>query len=127
MPRLLFFISLLCGIAGVIAAQPRAASSHLRPQHRAVVERWLSGRKLALRVATLADCTNKEGLAITRRERGKAYHPYYAVGDFNGDREEDFAIALVDPRKQKLRFAVAIFNGPVAGQSSPAYFETNWD
>src|SRR4051794_31943276 len=126
MPRFVLLISLLCGIAGVIGAQPGTPGSHLRPLHREAVERWLSGRKLALRIATLADCTNKEGLAITREERGKAYHPYYVVGDFNGDRKEDFAVALVDPRKRKLRFAVAIFNGPVAGQSPPAYFEANW-
>ena len=123
----------LFGMTGAGNAQQRYqkdqsdGASHLSPQHREAVDQWLSSRKLALRVATVADCSNKEGLAITRKERGKGYHPYYAVGDFNGDRREDFAIALVNPRKRKERFAVAIFNGPVGKQSTPAFFEEGWD
>lgn len=126
-------VVVLCGMTGALKAQQRDqrsqtdGASHLRPQHREAVEQWLASRKLALRVATVADCSNKEGLAITRKERGKGYHPYYAVGDFNGDRKEDFAIALVNPRKRKERFAVAIFNGPLGKQSTPAYFQEGWD
>jgi hypothetical protein len=76
---------------------------------------------------TIADNSNKEGLAITRKERGKGYHPYYAVGDFNGDRKQDFAIALISNRKRKEPFAIAIFNGPVSKNSVPAYFAEGWD
>lgn len=126
-------VVVLCGMTGAVKARQRDqrnqsdASSHLRPQHREAVEQWLVSRKLALRVATVADCSNKEGLAITRKERGKGYHPYYTVGDFNGDRTQDFAIVLVNSRKRKERFAVAIFNGPVGKDSVPAYFEQGWD
>ena len=127
MPRFLIIVLLVCGVITTVNAQPEAAASHLRPQHKEAVERWLSGRKPALRIATLADCLNKEGLAATREQQGKDYHPYYVVGDFNRDRQEDFAIALINPKKRSGRFALAIFNGPVGKQSLPAYFTQNWD
>ncbi len=126
-------VVVLCGMTEAVKAQQRSqrdqsdGASHLQPQHREAVEQWLASRKLALRVATVADCSNKEGLAITRKERGKGYHPYYAVGDFNGDRREDFAIALVNKSKRKNKFAVAIFNGRVSKDSVPAFFEEGWD
>lgn len=125
--RLLLVAVILCGITGAVTAQTVDLVSHLRPQHKVAVEQWLSSRKFALRVATVADCSNKEGLAATREQRGKGYHPYYAVGDFNGDRKEDFAIALVNPGKSKEQFAIAIFNGPVGKNSVPAYFSEGWD
>ena len=87
-------VVVLGGMTEAVKAQQRSqrdqsdAASHLQPQHREAVEQWLASRKLALRVATVADCSNKEGLAITRKERGKGYDPYYAVGGFNGDRRE---------------------------------------
>ncbi len=95
-------------------------ASYLRPEHRKIVQRWLSSRS-HLRLATEADCTNKDGLAATRKEEGRNYHPYYAVGDFNGDGKEDFAVAFVKTRKSKWPFTVAIFNGPFAGNSVPAF------
>ncbi len=111
----------------VVWAQQKDIASHLGSEHREVVEQWLASSKLVLRVATIADNSNKEGLAITRKERGKGYHPYYAVGDFNGDRKQDFAIALISNRKRKEPFAIAIFNGPVIKNSVPAYFAEGWD
>ncbi len=119
--------AVLCGMTQAVNAQQGDAGSHLRPQHKAAVEQWLLGRKLALRVATVADCSNTQGLANTRKERGKDYHPYYAVGDFNGDRKQDFAIALIRDRKSTEAFAIAIFNGPVGKSSVPAYFAEGWD
>ncbi|MDQ6652662.1 MAG: FG-GAP repeat protein [Acidobacteriota bacterium] len=98
----------------------RAAASYLRPEHRAIVEQWLKLRS-ELRLATDADNTNKEGLAATRKEQGRNYHPYYAVGDFNGDGKEDFAVAFIKTRKSKSPFTVAIFNGPLVGNSVPAF------
>lgn len=125
--RWFLLLALLCEIVGAVKAQQRDAASHLRSEHREVVQQWLDSSKLALRVATIADNSNKEGLAITRIEKGKSYHPYYAVGDFNGDRKQDFAIALISKRKRKEPFALAIFNGPVGKNSVPAYFAEGWD
>ncbi|MBA3632919.1 MAG: hypothetical protein H0W58_08955 [Acidobacteria bacterium] len=123
----LLVVLLMCGITGAVKAQQKDVASHLSLEHREVVQQWLASSKLALRVATIADNSNKEGLAITRKERGKGYHPYYAVGDFNGDRKQDFAIALINERKRKAPFAIAIFNGPISKNSLPAYFEEGWD
>lgn len=117
----------LLGTNEVVFAQQKDGAEHLQSQHREAVKQWLDSRKLALRAATVADNANKEGLAITRKERGKSYHPYYVVGDFNGDRKQDFALALINDRKSKEPFAIAIFNGPVSKNSVPAYFEEGWD
>jgi len=117
----------LCCMDEVVKAQQKDVASHLRSEHREVVQQWLTNSKLTLRVATLADNSNKKGIAITRKERGKDYHPYYVVGDFNGDRKQDFAIALIRERKRKEPFAIAIFNGPVGKNSVPAYFAEGWD
>ncbi|MEO7674422.1 MAG: hypothetical protein ABIU09_10155 [Pyrinomonadaceae bacterium] len=120
-------LCVLCALPGTVRSQKKdSATAHLRAPHRAVVEEWLA-KKPNLRLATAADCLNKDGLAITREQQGKDYNPYYAVGDFNRDKREDFAVALVDKRKKKNKFAVAIFNGRVGKDSVPAFFEEGWD
>jgi hypothetical protein len=96
------------------------SASNLRPDHKTVVGEWLKLRP-DLRWATEADNTNKEGLAETRRDRGRNYQPYYAVGDFNGDRKEDFAVALVRKKRSEWPFVFAIFNGPVARATKPTF------
>src|SRR5688500_8256345 len=93
-----------------VSAQ-REAASNLRPAHKTIVENWLKLRT-DLRLATEADNTNKEGLAATRADRGRNYQPYYVVGDFNGDRKEDFAVGFVRKKKSQWPFVFAIFNGP---------------
>jgi len=95
-------------------------AAYLRPEHRAIVEQWLKLRS-NLRLATDADNTNKEGLAATRKDRGRNYQPYYVVGDFNGDRKEDFAVALVKKKKSSWPFVFAIFNGPATRATKPTY------
>lgn len=132
-PYWVLSVVVLCGMTGAVKAQQRDqrnqsdASSHLRPQHREAVEQWLVSRKLALRVATVKDCANEEGLAATRKERGGNYQPYYVVGDFNGDRKEDFAVAVVNDRRRQRKFSFAIFNGPLSKSSVPAYIDENVD
>jgi hypothetical protein len=53
------------------------------------------------------------------------YHPYRAVGDFNGDGVLDFAVVLIDTKlSEAANFAVVIFNGPLpAHDAKPAFFE----
>jgi hypothetical protein len=98
----------------------RESSAYLRPEHRAIVQEWLKLRS-DLRLATDADNTNKEGLAGTRKDRGRNYQPYYVVGDFNGDRKEDFAVAMVKKKKSQWPFVFAVFNGPTARATKPTF------
>lgn len=65
-------------------------------------------------------------------------HPYYAYGDFNRDRFEDFAVVLVDmtvgakPRNYQgneyhyYNAAVAVFNGSPRGYASRPNFMEKW-
>ncbi len=70
---------------------------------------------------------NEDGLAAMRKEKGRNCHPYYAVGDFNGDGKEDFAVALINKHKRKSKFAIAVFNGPVGSKSAPSFLDEQWD
>lgn len=120
-------ISFLVTTATVRPAQLESVS-YLRAQHRAVLRHWLPS-KPELRLAAEKDCLNKEGLKATRQENGQNYQPYYAVGDFNGDGKEDFAIALINQGKRARRFGIAIFNGPFNTRRSslPNFFAEGVD
>lgn len=124
----LFTVTVLFVLSASADSQQKASASHVRAQHAAVIEKWLesSPRRANLRVAIDKDCRNKSGLAYQRRE-DRSYQPYYAVGDFNHDGREDFAIAFVNDRKQKSKFSFAIFNGPFGTNAVPAYVEENVD
>src|SRR5687767_11214886 len=102
---------LLCALCGGAQAQQTGAASHLQPAHREMVEQWL-GQRPNLRLAVDGDYVYKSSLAADRAAFDK-YHPYYAVADFNGDKRNDFVIALVNTQKRTAKFAIAIFNGPV--------------
>jgi hypothetical protein len=103
-------LSLCCLTAG--AAQSDVPS-FIQPAHRQAV-RALLQTKPYLRVATYADVEDKERIDNLNDGFGDAKSPYYAVGDFNGDGRDDFAVAFVNTRRPK-DFAVAIFNGPFGG------------
>jgi len=62
----------LCCMDEVVRAQQKDVASYLRSEHREVVQQWLTNSKLTLRVATLADNSNKEGLAIRAKKAAKA-------------------------------------------------------
>jgi hypothetical protein len=98
-------------------------------QHRAVLQQWLRLRP-QLRLATEVDCVNIEGLQAMRQEYGEHYQPYYAVGDLNGDRAEDFAVALINSQRRARKFAIAVFNGPFSGKAAnprPALYRDGVD
>jgi hypothetical protein len=119
---LLFLI--LCGGT---QAQQQELPSYLDAQHRAVLQRWLKEEQ-GLRLATDADCGQCENeIAHQRKLSGADYHPYYAVGDFNGDGRKDFAVAAIEmdadaEGRVNQRFVVAVFNAPFARRKvEPAY------
>ncbi|MGQ0761968.1 MAG: hypothetical protein ACT4OT_08130 [Acidobacteriota bacterium] len=115
-------------VAGRFDAQPRDFPAYIKPNHTEVIKRWLasSPRRASLRVATDRDCRNKEGLAVERQEN-RSYQPYYAVGDFNHDGRDDFAVAFVNDRKRQSNFSFAVFNGPFPGTGVAAYFNQDSD
>ncbi len=109
-------------------AQVKDAPPYLKGDHREVIEKWLASNlpRASLRIATERDCRNKAGLAAARQEN-RNYQPYYAVGDFNHDGIEDFAVAFIDERKRRNKFSMAIFNGPLRSRSAPAYLLESTD
>jgi len=123
--EILILLLILVFWPGRVNAQQKDTTSYIRPEHREVVERWLA-RRPDLRLATDAD-TNQDGLAQTCKEKGKNYHPYYAVGDFNGDGKEDFAVALINKHKRKWKFAIAVFNGPMGTKRAPSFLDERSD
>jgi hypothetical protein len=115
-----------------VTAQPSlaqiASTVGVRAPHRATLESWLQS-KPRLRLAIEKDCLNREGLAASRAEYGPDYQPYYSVGDFNRDGQQDFAVALINGQNPSRKFAIAIFNGPFNQKrpSLPAFFAEGMD
>jgi hypothetical protein len=122
---------LLLILAGGAQAQKKELPDYLSPQHRGVLQRWLV-REPDLSVATDKDCGQCEtDIANQRRLSGADYHPFYVVGDFNGDGRKDFAVALTEVEadeegRANLKFAVAVFNAPFSRRKiEPAFFKDN--
>lgn len=109
----------------VISQKKENSGAHLRSEHGTVVEAWLVQRT-NFRLAVDADYIDKSFLAA-ERESFENYHPYYLVADFNGDKKDDFAIALVDMHKRSKKFAIAVFNGPITKERTPAFFREGFD
>jgi len=107
---------------------PRELPSYISAQHRDVLQRWLK-QEPNLRVATDKDCGQCESdLESQRRASGPDFHPYYAVGDFNGDGKKDFAVALIELESDaegrlEQKFVVAVFNAPFARRKVEPAFE----
>lgn len=114
--------------ATVVSLTGPAFGSHvLRPEHRRVLNAWLKLHP-TLRLGTDEDCGCEDDIERIRTHSddvGKAvadYHPYAAVGDFNGDGKTDFAVALVDTSKTTKAFTLIVFNGPFGGKAKPPAF-----
>src|SRR5256885_3255328 len=124
---LLLFLTLIVSAR----AQTKELPSYISPQHQMILQQWLK-REPDLRVATDADCGRcADDIANQRRLSGADYHPYYIVGDFNGDGKQDFAIALIEMESEAegrgvQKFVVAVFNAPFNSRKiSPTFFKDN--
>ena len=105
------FLCCLAATAMRASAAQSDVPSFINPAHRQALQSFLK-TKPYLRVATYADAEDKTKLEyVSNVTFGENKSPYYAVGDFNNDGREDFAIAFVNTRSPK-EFPVAIFNGP---------------
>jgi hypothetical protein len=118
--------------------------AHLQSKHREVLQEWLKSKEYLRPAVEEVDNgmfqeknyqdkenyqKNFEGnMRMLRESVGENGYQYYSVGDMNRDGKEDFAILLVDTRKQKEdvdHFALAIFNAPLRKGQSPSYYEEN--
>ena len=124
---LLLFLTLIVSAR----AQTKELPSYISPQHQMILQQWLK-REPDLRVATDADCGRcADDIANQRRLSGADYHPYYAVGDFNGDGKQDFAVALIEVAadaegRVTQKFVVAVFSAPFSRRTiEPAFFKDN--
>ena len=118
--------------------------AHLQSKHREILREWLKTKKYLRPAVEEIDNgmfqeknyqdkenykKNLEGnMKMLRETVGENGYQYYSVNDMNGDGKEDFAVLLVDTRKQKGsgdHFALAIFNAPFTKGQLPSYYEEN--
>jgi hypothetical protein len=89
-------------------------------QHRGALERYLEQRPF-FKIGTDPLCRCDEEFVWFRRIEPR-FQPYYAVGDINDDGIEDFAVGLVDSRKNPdphPMLTVVIFHGPFSKSRPP--------
>src|SRR5687767_10599625 len=100
-------------------ASAQTSLSDLKPAHADILKKWLATKK-GLRLALEKDY-GKDNLDYLRDNEEKTLRPFYAAGDFNGDKKEDFAVILISGRN---KYAAAVFNAPfnAKGVQQPAFF-----
>ena len=101
--------------------------AHLKPEHRTVLRAWLKNRPWLRPAIEEVDSVFKDEPKLIRAGIGKDVNQYYSVGDFNHDGKEDFAVLLADRRYLEDGFALAVFNGRLKKNQSPAYYEEKFD
>lgn len=88
---------------------------YMGPQQAKVLQKWLEMNK-EYRMATLEDCNCIDDVKLMRLGDGEvrkpqpAYQPHYALGDFNGDGIQDFAV-IVRPITSEKGALVLVFLG----------------
>lgn len=109
---------------------PAFGSHTLNPSQERVLKAWLA-KHPEFRVATDADCRCEDDIQQMKTGDGKNwpavpdYHPYSAVGDFNGDGITDFAVVVIDTSKSVKNFELLVFNGPFGPQGkTPAFSQS---
>ena len=107
---LILFVALL---GGVTIAAAEGVPEFVQTQHRATLEGFLIRHPhYFLAPESLCDCD--QDLSLFRAQE-PGFQPYYAVGDINDDKIEDFAVGLLDSRKSneaQPSLTLVIFHGP---------------
>ncbi|MDX6692709.1 MAG: hypothetical protein QOF02_312 [Blastocatellia bacterium] len=107
---------------------PPELPAYISAQHRDVLQRWLR-QEPHLRVATDKDCGRCDtDIENHRKATAPDFHPYYTVGDFNGDGRKDFAVALIELESDaegrlEQKFVVVVFNAPFSRRKVEPAFE----
>jgi hypothetical protein len=111
--------------------QSASASHLLSADQKEVVSTWLH-KHPGYRLANEKDCACDEDLRTMQRTgyggRWKPvpdYHPYAVSGDFNGDGEIDFAVAVIRTNVAH-KFTILVFNGPIKSiGDSPSFVDAD--
>lgn len=108
-------MSLVTALLSILMTLLSQGAEAIQPKHSLEINRWLSANPEYVR-ATTKDCNCQEDIASMRRGEGHAwraqptYEPYYAVGDFDGNGAEDFAI-VVKSIRERVDVRVIVFLG----------------
>ena len=109
--RILIAFALVFLSLNLVSAQKKTdVFAKMEKEHAEFLKTWLK-TKSNLRLATEADCKNKAGLKLQREGEDANYQPYYLAYDLSGDKQTDFAVALIDKKKRVgSNFVLVIFN-----------------
>lgn len=121
-----FLIFVVLSVPALCMAAPdQGVPDYIAPAQQTVLRAWISEHP-EFRVANDKDCECSDDIAEIRKGDGgvwKAnpnFHPYYVSGDFNQDKQLDFAVILIK-QSEKGKHLLAIFNGPFKKHSKPAF------
>jgi hypothetical protein len=100
------------------------ALESMAPEDAKAIYAWLAKHK-EYQLATVEDCNCLEGIGILREGDGKAwkpqpsYQPYYAVGDFDGNGVQDFAVVVRPVSQQEGSQVLVFMRSALGGSNNP--------
>lgn len=99
------------------APEGKDGFENIKPAHAEILAAWLK-TKPHLDLARPGEIPADQMKRFREWQKNPNAHPYYAVGDFNQDGREDFAVLLNNKKTGKER-SLAVFE---AGSKSPDFF-----
>lgn len=92
-----------------VQSNAQSIPNYVKAKHKQILRRYLAQRR-GLKFEAMPDNQGYSGIN---------HYQNYAVGDFNGDGNEDFVVLL---KKSRSKMTIVIFNGPLSEQTSPAFY-----
>jgi hypothetical protein len=109
MKKMLLTLILVATCRGAVAGAPDLPN-FIAPQHSEAIQAWLDAHPL-YRLAADDDCKCDEDIGPPG---ARETHPYFAVGDFDGDGIDDFAVVAI-PKQVGPKIMVVVFFGSASG------------
>lgn len=111
---IIFTVAAIFALIVCASAQSKTSTAHLKKEHAQALQTWLKANP-KYRAAQASDCKNQFGLKSMRGDDAK-FHPYYAVYDFDKDGTKDFAVVVIDAKRQpEFQYALLLFKGDRQG------------